>query len=356
MEEKDINKNQEIIPELGNLETKKPEAEADELKNEKDYNQLQKENIQSNDGKNDETENKPKPISLAPNPKESNNNIESGKRHRIKQNEINDKSYQCPECHKCYLSGPALTTHRKAKHGYENNGEKKMRGRPKKDGQNENGQANQENKFIYFFKDENRKPNCLDKTLNNNTITLDIIKEYFEKIFNQCKLKIFENIPDVKSHTFYPLITENWEKEKPFSEKEPECFRAINSIEAPLVKLQSYNLDQLFFLYLKEFSDKTNKDYFWFMFKYIILFRECINNLRKNLIKAEYQNKSYSQIYNAETVPEICNDFFLEFMEPYDYFGMNKDELIELVQHFCYWLYYKRFTKSHLTLLDNEAS
>jgi hypothetical protein len=90
------------------------------------------------------------------------------------------------------------------------------------------------------------------------------------------------------------------------------------------------------------------------MIKFIVLFRECINRLRADLVKKDQQNKLYSEIYNCENVPEVCNDFLLEFMEPYDYFGMNKDEIIELIQHFCYWLNLKEYTHLNLTLLNNK--
>ena len=125
----------------------------------------------------------------------------------------------------------------------------------------------------------------------------------------------------------------------------------------PPIKLESYNLDQLFFLYYKEFAKLANDDYLWFITKFIVLFRECINAKWKNLIKAENisENRTlYSQIYNAETVPEICNDFFLEFLQPYNNFGLDESELIKLIQHFCYWLYKNDYTKSQLTLLDDE--
>ena len=51
------------------------------------------------------------------------NNEGEKKRHRRRNCEITEKNYQCPDCDKCYLSGPALTTHRKTKHGYGSNGE-----------------------------------------------------------------------------------------------------------------------------------------------------------------------------------------------------------------------------------------
>ena len=67
------------------------------------------------------------------NPNANFQNIEKAKRHRRGKSEINERNYRCPDCDKCYLSGPALTTHRKTKHGYGINGEKRARGRPRKE-------------------------------------------------------------------------------------------------------------------------------------------------------------------------------------------------------------------------------
>lgn len=364
MEEKDTIKKEE--PEADPKPLSPEEKETQELNNQNIYDQYQKGNQKSPESKKEEEaknksqeneeqkEQKENTNENQNSPKNSNNKGEKSKRHRRGKNEVSDRNYRCPDCDKCYLSGPALTTHRKTKHGYGSNGEKRNRGRPKKEGQNENSQPSPQNKYNYFFTDEKRKPASLDQTLNDKMITTDIIKEFIQKIFNQCKNELFKNVENVEKYSFYEVFVENWEKENPFPEK--ECFSAIYKVGEPSNKVKSYNLDELFFLYLKEFSGKTNKDYFWFMIKFIVLFRECINSLRENLVKKEDQdekNKLYTQIYNAETVPEICNDFFVEFMEPYQFFGLYKDELIELIQHFCYWLYSKQYTQSHLTLLDS---
>ena len=353
-----------------------PEEEPKELNKENIYDQYQKEDKKAPEEKEEdkkedskEKENTPQKkqtseINLSENKKNennknnneenNNNSVERSKRRRRGKNEISDRNYRCPECDKCYLSGPALTTHRKTKHGYGNNGEKKNRGRPKKEGQNENAQTSPLNKFNNFFNDEQRKANSLDQTLNDKMITTEIIQEYFKKIFSQCKKELFNNIENIENYSFYTLFIENWDKENPFPNQ--ECFSGNTKVGEASCKVQSYNLDELFFFYLKEFSKKTNKEYFWFMMKFIVLFRECINTLRKDLIKQEDKSelkKEYTQIYNAETVPEICNDFFVEFMEPYSFFGLLKEELIELIQHFCYWLYSKQYAQSHLTLLDS---
>jgi hypothetical protein len=359
MEEKEILEKKEEPQEQERPPVNK--SVADGLKNQNIYEQYQKENIQSNEGKEDEIENNNNPNSLPQNELNNNNSQnanndnspeKNNKRRRRGKNDINDRKFKCPDCEKCYLSGPALTTHRKNKHGYGTNGERKSRGRPK--ALNDNVQINPATKFKDFFNDEKRKSNSLDESLNDKIITTDIIKEYLIKIFNQCKDELFKDIDSVENYSFCSFILDNWDKKDPFPD--PECYRAVIKKEEPSIKVQSYNLDELFFLYLKEFSKKTNEEYFWFMIKFVVLFRECINRLKKDLVKEEHQtgkNLLYSQVYNAETVPEICNDFFVKFMEPYTFFGMYKLELIELIQHFCYWLYSKQYTQSHLTLLDN---
>ena len=130
------------------------------------------------------------PISQNPNSDSNFQNIEKTKRHRRGKNEINDRNYRCPDCDKCYFSGPALTTHRKTKHGYGINGEKRARGRPKKECLNENiCNNNPQNKFIFFFQEEHRKISDEQEIIN-----LDIIKHYITTIFKQCKESVFTDI------------------------------------------------------------------------------------------------------------------------------------------------------------------
>ena len=296
-------------------------------------------------------------------PQIDNQNLEKTKRHRRGKNETNERNYRCPDCDKCYLSGPALTTHRKTKHGYGTNGEKKARGRPRKDfSQNINNNNNNNNainisahmKFSSFFMSAIRKPPSLDQTINDKTITLEIIIKNLELIFKQCQSELFKNIKDVKEYSFYELIVNNWEKEEPDIQKESYSSNIKNDVASN--KIDCPNLDGIFYLYLKSVSKKTNTQYFWFVVKFIVLFREYINFMKKNLVKKEDQtekNIEYSQIYDAENIPEICNDFIVEFMECYNFFGLNQQELIELIQHFCFWLFYKGYTNLNLVLIQN---
>jgi hypothetical protein len=60
------------------------------------------------------------------------NGLNKQKRKRRSKNDSDGRSFKCVECGKSYLSMPALTNHRKTKHDFGKDGEKKGRGRPRK--------------------------------------------------------------------------------------------------------------------------------------------------------------------------------------------------------------------------------
>ena len=282
---------------------------------------------------------------------------EKAKRHRRTKDEITERQHQCPDCDKCYLSAPALMTHRKTKHGYEFNNDKKIRGRPRKDLASENPTIVSQNKYNSFFKNDTRKPPSLDQTINDKTITLDIIQQFITDAFRHCQTEHTTKYENIEQYPIYKLVIDNWNKETPDLEQESylDESRTKNKSD-PLKKIKSPCVDNLFYLYLREFSKKTNKDYFWFMVKFVVLFRESINVQKKDMVTDDIitENKTEcTQLFNGEEISELCNDFFLDFMEPNKFFGLNKEELIELIQHFCFWLYTNMYSSSHLTLYKN---
>jgi hypothetical protein len=282
---------------------------------------------------------------------------EKAKRHRRTKDEITERQHQCPDCDKCYLSAPALMTHRKTKHGYEFNNDKKIRGRPRKDLASENPTIVSQNKYNSFFKNDTRKPPSLDQTINDKTITLDIIQQFITDAFRHCQTEHTTKYENIEQYPIYKLVIDNWNKETPDLEQESylDESRTKNKTD-PLKKIKSPCVDNLFYLYLREFSKKTNKDYFWFMVKFVVLFRESINVQKKDMVTDDIitENKTeFTQLFNGEEISELCNDFFLDFMEPNKFFGLNKEELIELIQHFCFWLYTNMYSSSHLTLYKN---
>ena len=80
-------------------------------------------------------------------------------------------------------------------------------------------------------------------------------------IFRQCKNDLFNNFENIKDYPFYQLIIDNWDNDN--YEFPVECFSDNNKTEnSNSNKYNSPPLDQIFFLYLKEFSTKTNINYF----------------------------------------------------------------------------------------------
>ena len=339
-EEVNLNNNSNKEDSKENNEELNPKKNDEEKKNElNEQNPSNQENpiIANNSAKKD--------------PLNTNLNNEKGKRHRRGKNETTgERNFKCPNCDKCYLSGPALMIHRKLKHNYNIETEKKSRGRPKKEDQQENSFQNAHIKYNEFFNNESRKkkPDNEEKIIN-----LEKIKENLINIFRNFKNDLFYKIEEVENYPFYNLIIDNWDKNNDFPNECLSDNNKLDNINTPN-KYNSPPLDIIFFIYLKELSTKTNNEYFLFINKFVVLFREFINIFKKDLVKEEYKNenaKEYSQLFSAEAIPESCNDFFLEFMQQKQYYGLQENELIELAQHFCFWLYSNKFTHSYLTLL-----
>lgn len=113
--------------------------------------------------------------------------------------------------------------------------------------------------------------------------------------------------------------------------------------------------DEIFHQYLLECAQRTNKEYYRFTLKFVLLFRECINKFRNDDVPSG-DGRTFAETQPAEQAPDLCNEFITEFMEGADFFGLNLDrerlELIEVIQHLCYWLYERAYTTSRLTLLS----
>ena len=290
--------------------------------------------------------------SIAPNEKE--------KRTRRGKNETTERIFKCPDCEKSYLSGPALIIHRKTKHNFNKSNENKARGRPKKEPQNENYYTIGQNHYNNFL----RKQILLETSGNANDsndklLNTEHVKENLNNIFNQYKLDIFSNIDRIENYPFYKLMIDIWDKES--IDLNMESYKDNFCNNEKIENYKRYNspsLDYIFILYLKEFCNQINKDYFLFMSKFVIFFREWINKFKKDIIKEEYKtaNKNeYSQIFSAESVPDYCNDFFIEFMEPKEFFGLNNNEFLEIAQHFCFWLYLKKYSPNYLVPIKSRS-
>ena len=54
----------------------------------------------------------------------------------------------------------------------------------------------------------------------------------------------------------------------------------------------------------------------------------------------------------------MCNEFYGEFLEPNNFFGIedsdDQNEIIDIIQHFCIWLFKNDYTKSKLSLASSS--
>ncbi len=94
---------------------------------------------------------------------------------------------------------------------------------------------------------------------------------------------------------------------------------------------QSMKVDEIFALYIYEISQKVNRNFFYIVVQYVILFRECLNEIgwQKKLESEQADGEGEEEKptpdegergefcieNNAEHAPEICNEFVTVFME-----------------------------------------
>jgi hypothetical protein len=111
--------------------------------------------------------------------------------------------------------------------------------------------------------------------------------------------------------------------------------------------------DEVFADYVLKMANYCNPTYFTKILKFVTLFRECANLLNKDKVRNE--SKEYTEIFNAEDIPDISNEFITEFLDPdQSTFDINKEDSIDLTQNFCHWLYENNFTCSKLSLISNS--
>ena len=114
------------------------------------------------------------------------------------------------------------------------------------------------------------------------------------------------------------------------------------------------NCNEVFYEYLQYFKRITNEKYFKLLLKFILLFRECYDLSKNKDLKEGEEKKAVTDSYSPEGLPDLCNEFYGEFLEPNNFFGLNeeneKNEIIEIIQHFCIWLFKNEYTKSKLSL------
>lgn len=113
-------------------------------------------------------------------------------------------------------------------------------------------------------------------------------------------------------------------------------------------------VDEIFALYLYQISKKVNENFYKTVLMYVLLFRECLNEIgwqkkieSENIkldenpqFKEDMETKHFCLHNNAENAPEICNEFVTVFMEnKKGSFDISKPDQIDLTINLCHWLF-----------------
>ncbi len=146
-------------------------------------------------------------------------------------------------------------------------------------------------------------------------------------------------------------------------------------------KKNMMNCDQIFAIYLREFAQILNSDFYSKKFlKFIIFFRDCLNiygwhkkaeNEVKDFYgKTEYDTKlnekvdsyhslrsqsEFTVVNNAEFAPEIANEFVTVFFDENMAGQLTRTEAIEFTQHLCHWLFTQKLTCSKLSMVSGGS-
>jgi hypothetical protein len=290
------------------------------------------------------------------------------RKKRRSKKDPNGRMFIC-HCGKGYLSKLALNNHTKSKHlnigtpnnfhrissnltYFNNNSDtfvegnnnavvKKKRGRPKKT----YGILYYDELFYNSFFHNIKRQKPLGYIFSYDRFII-YSKEIFKNIFIDHKQ--FCSLSNLTSSIEHPIIEKLINNKKQFSSF--TCNK-INNCDC---------CDDIFIQYILLVSSLTNEEYFKFVFSFVLLLRECINKYKnievensKEVLNEKNNKVEFTQIYDAEQIPEICNEFLTEFLTNADYFGIDneyKGEFQLIIQHFCFWLYQNNFTSSKLII------
>ena len=258
----------------------------------------------------------------------NNKKIKNIERHRRSKHEQEGRDFLC-SCGKSFLSQPALNNHKKTKHPELLEGQpKRGRGRPRKYPPKTMGDF-ENTKYDSFFNNTPRNPEE-GKTIDMKNVVNDVFNFIYKGNYSN---KLFSN---PKSYEENPILKNLYE-----------------NAEVSTNEKNKKTCNEVFYEYLHYFKDKTNEKYFKLLLKFILLFRECYD-ISKTKESNQEEKKPVTGNLSPEGLPDLCNEFYGEFMEPNNFFDLDenveKDEIIEIIQHFCIWLFKNEYTKSKLSL------
>ncbi len=113
----------------------------------------------------------------------------------------------------------------------------------------------------------------------------------------------------------------------------------------------SKKCDEAFAEYLACLADVVVPDYYKGAVKFVLLYRECLNEYGKRLESLKPPGELAIAEDSSEKVPEISNEFLGVCM---DGKTMAPEEAIQRTHHLCVWLFVRGYTLSKVTLSQTK--
>jgi hypothetical protein len=165
----------------------------------------------------------------------------------------------------------------------------------------------------------------------------DAMKKVYQDLFKSdeyCRERCIKYVDSMDKYKLFKVINEYFNSPRSLDPEQAVC-------------------DEAFSEYLFKVSKATNQDTFTRVLKFVVLYRESMNNSFQERVMGE--DKEYSEIRIAEDAPDNSNEFVTEFLdfEP-NMYGFTKDELIDLTMNLAQWLYDANYSCSKLSIINNN--
>lgn len=96
-----------------------------------------------------------------------------------------------------------------------------------------------------------------------------------------------------------------------------------------------------FVFYFREYLNLTGWDYYNYLAEY-------------GIAKYHFNSGEFCEYASCEEIPEMVNDFTTMFLELTPVMKDQANEIIDITQNFCYWLFINGFTRFKLSKIDEN--
>lgn len=288
------------------------------------------------------------------------------KRERRSKDDNYQRNYVCG-CGKSYLSYAALYTHAKTKHGGNfpegtTTLHKKKLGRPKKDDYSDSKATYEMQRISEWNKDFQH---FLEMIPNAKTVQ----EERQKKLIDEFPCDIFSK-PE-----YYEKILVNLEE---IRKELIQCYglnflSQFESILSDINNIKRLNCNETFALFLAYSFKFVSIEFYREIAFFVVGFRHIANKIGWDIYREEHKNAEidfeleFCQEQNAELLPNMSNEFIVEFLpecffsgkllsesESLTFFGSDAIRLLRMIlmtKHFCHWLFVNKFSKSKIEIV-----